>query len=429
MKTLITYIILVLASAQVYSQEYNVFIQDILRYSSGDISSALVEKYYSEASLYNRDLGLEFRSSVNHKFGEGFIEDDLGLSNLQTFYKTGVNWNILSEGYYDRRSKANQSKLKAQFEELNAIDQAKKESYYFQYAYASYYFEKKLIEYYDSRINLLKSKNPLFSSLREQGYFTNREVMDLEKRLDEALFQQDVLISSTQSFEAIFAVNLSYVTASGIYGFDELPHINLEELIFDLEYSNSLASKKQLNQSLISEPNFWTDNVRLNAYLYYNHQVSFNDDRRDYVSVGLSLAVPLSNSRKATSEKYASEVKYLDEMYDYELSNRKKEVLMLYQEYTYKQKQRLNTLADERKLKEKLRVLDLQKKSVNTNIPAIDASLLQDEYLAVQIETASLTKQMTQLLLKINLLLVDNSIEKYLVYKNENLIVNNSEVE
>ncbi len=412
-----------------YSQEYSVFIQDILSYSSGELSNSLVDKYYSEASLYNRDLGLEFRSSVNHKFGEGFIEEDLGLTNTQTFYKTGVNWNILSEGYYDRRAKADQSRLKAQFEQLNAIQQAKKESYYFQYAYASYYFEKKLIEYYDSRINLLKSKSPLFSSLREQGYFTNKELMDLEGRLNEALFQKDVLVSSTQSFEAIFSVNLSYVTASGIYGFNELPHINLDELIFDLEYSNSLASKKQLNQSLISEPGFWTDQVRLNAYLYYNHQVSFSDDRRDYVSAGLSLAVPLSNTRKVTHQKYTAEVKYIDEVYEYELSNRKKEVLMLYQEYTYKQKQRLNTIASERKLKEKLRVLDLQKKSVNTNIPAIDASLLQDEYLAVQIETASLTKQMTQLLLKINLLLVDNTIEKYLVYKNENFIVNLVEVE
>ena len=413
-----------------YSQEYSVFIQDILSYSSGDLSSALVDKYYSEASLYNRDLGLEFRSSVNHKFGEGFIEDDLGLANLQTYYKTGVNWNILSEGYYDRRTKADQSELKAQFEQLNAIEHAKKESYYFQYAYASYYFEKKLIKYYDSRINLLKSKTPLFSSLREQGYFTNKEVMDLEARLNEAVFQKDVLALSTQSFEAIFSANLSYVTASGIYGFDELPHINLDELIFDLEYSNSLASKKQLNQSLVSEPNFWTDQIRLNAYLYYNHQVSFSDDRRDYVSAGLSLAIPLSNSRKVTRQKYAAEVKYIDEVYKYELANRKKEVLMLYQEYTYKQKQRLNTLAAERKLKEKLRVLDLQKKSVNTNIPAIDASLLQDEYLAVQIETAGLTKQMTQILLKINLLLVDNSIEEYLVYKKEqHLIVNKSEVE
>ncbi len=417
-------------STQVHSQEYTVFIQDILSYSSGELSDALVDKYYSEASLYDRDLGLEFRSSVNHKFGEGFIEDDLGLTNLQTYYKTGINWNILSEGFYDRRSKADQSKLKAQFEQLNAIEQAKKEGYYFQYAYASYYFEKKLIEYYDSRINLLKSKNPLFSSLREQGYFTNREIMDLEGRLNEAVFQKDVLVSSTQSFEAIFAVNLSYVTASGIYGFDELPHINLDELIFDLDYSNSLASKKQLNQSLINEPNFWTDQVRLNAYLYYNHQVSFSDDRRDYVSAGLSLAIPLSNSRSVRQQKYNAEVKYIDEVYEYELANRKKEVLMLYQEYTYKQKQRLNTLASERKLQEKLRVLDLQKKSVNTNIPAIDASLLQDEYLAVQIETASLTKQMTQLLLKINLLLVDTSIEKYLVYKKEqHLIVNNSEVE
>ncbi|RNC85423.1 MAG: hypothetical protein ED557_01215 [Balneola sp.] len=414
---------------QAQAQEYNVFINDLLRFSSGNISSALVDKYYSEASLYNRDFGLEFRSSVNHKFGEGFIEDDLGLSNLQTFYKAGVNWNILSEGFYDRRLKANQSLLKAEFEELNALDQSKREGYYFQYAYASYYFEKKLIDYYDSRISLLRSKAPLFSSLREEGYFTNRELMDLEARMEEAQFQKDVLISSTQSFEAIFSVQLPYVTASGIYGFEELPHINLEELVFDLEFSPNLAKKKELNKALIEEPNFWSNNVRLNAHLYYNHQVSFSDDRRDYVSVGVSLAVPLSNSKKEIRQKYNSEVKYLDEVYEYELSNRKKEILMLYQEYTYKQKQRLNTIALEKKLAEKLRVLDLQKKSVNTTIPAIDASLLQDEYLAVQIETAGLTKQMTQLLLKINLLLVDSSIEKYLVYKTENLIVKNAEVE
>ena len=170
-------------------------------------------------------------------------------------------------------------------------------------------------------------------------------------------------------------------------------------------------------------PNFWKDEVQLSARLDYNHQVSFSNDRRDFVSAGLSLSIPLTRNSSHKKRSYQAEQKIFDEQYELELSNRKKELLMLYQEYAFKKKQRKNLMSKYDQVKESIRVLHLHKSSMNTDMPITDASLLHDNLALVEIELVDLSKQMTQLLLKMNLLLPDYSISNYLRFKNDELII------
>lgn len=410
-------------SAQEYSYEY--LLGQVLSFKTSSVESAKLKYLASEAEIVSNDFGLAFTSSVQHRFGEGFIEEDLTENNGQTFYRAGLRWDLLKDGWFQNRNTAGRLKIEAQLESLSLEEKQKAKSYYAQYAFTAYLFEKHLLKLYNQRFEQLKMKRPLFSTLKKQGYFTNEEGMDLDARIKEVTLQMDVLRSSTEAFELIF-INEEQepvFTFSKANSTHEMPEVEIYRLLNDLQESPALTLGREFNKQLVDRPNFWKDEVQLSARLDYNHQVSFSNDRRDFVSAGLSLSIPLTRNSSHKKRSYQAEQKIFDEQYELELSNRKKELLMLYQEYAFKKKQRKNLMSKYDQVKESIRVLHLHKSSMNTDMPITDASLLHDNLALVEIELVGLSKQMTQLLLKMNLLLPDYSISNYLRFKNDELII------
>ncbi len=406
------------------SSQGQYLINDILNYGNAEYSTTRAEEYYTEAALMRQNYGLSFNASAQHRFGEGFIEGDLTENNGQTFYKAGVSWDILKGGWLFNQSRADQFDLKAQLESLSEQKETKNRTYFAQYSYSAYVFDKWILDIYTSRENFLKSKKPLFSSLTRDGYFTNRENLELDARLTEVNYQIKNLSYSNQAFESIFGKPLP-VTNKSVYA---MPDIKITKLLEDLETSQSLIlivkSRKELNQ----QPNFWIEDVSVKASVNYNHQVSFTDSRRDFVSAGLTLSIPVYRNYGIRNQQFALANKKIDEEFDYEIANLKKELLMLYQEYAYKQKQLANTYSTIEILEEKIRVQTIQKVSVNSDLPTIDASLLKDDLYSVTIEQLSLSKQMVQLIVRMNTLIPDSEISEYLIYKPQEFMSSNKEV-
>ena len=66
------------------AQEYTMM-DYILDFGIPEESGARLDRLYYEQKSYAEDIGLNVHSMVNHRYGEGFIEEDLSLSNLQTY--------------------------------------------------------------------------------------------------------------------------------------------------------------------------------------------------------------------------------------------------------------------------------------------------------------------------------------------------------
>ncbi|MFV1884954.1 MAG: hypothetical protein ACMZ7B_10735 [Balneola sp.] len=418
-RIIITILFSVLLQAEISGQE---LIREILDFGASDYSQLIENEYALESEIYRNDYGLSFNVSAQHRFGEGFIEADLTENNAQTFYKAGFSWNLLKGGWYQNQSKADQLDLQAKLEAINSEKESKGRAYYAQYSLTAYLYDKLLLDVYLSREELLKTKQRVFSSLREEGYFTNQEVLELEKRRNEVSFQTKNISQSNQAFSSIFGNPLIFSKDEET----EIPVISISGILVDIDKSLILKSSLDAKKAINGEFAFWTEEVSINASLNYNHQVSFIDSRRDFVSAGVSISVPIHRNTGLKKQRYQLSNKKIDEEHFYLVVNLKKELLMLFQEYVYKEKQLANIISTTKILREKFRVQQIHKQSMNSELPATDASLLQDDLLSLKIEEISLRKQMMQILLKMNVLLPDNEITHYLEYTSPTLL---SEVE
>ncbi|MBO6524243.1 MAG: hypothetical protein JJ971_10490 [Balneolaceae bacterium] len=421
-RIIITILFSALIQTEISGQE---LIREILDFGASEKSQLIVNEYNVESEIYRNDYGLSFNASAQHRFGEGFIEADLTENNAQTFYKAGLSWNLLKGGWYQNQSKADQLDLIARLEAINSEKESKARAYYAQYSLTAYLYDNLLLDVYLSREELLKTKQRLFSSLRKEGYFTNQEVLELEKRRNEVSFQTKNISQSNQAFISIFGNPLIFSGDEEI----EIPSISIAEILNDIDQSQFLESSIDAQKRINKEPVFWAEEVIIKASLNYNHQVSFVESRRDFVSAGVSISVPVHRTTGLKKQKYQLANKKIEEEHLYLVANLKKELLVLYQEYVYKEKQLTNIISTTKILEEKFRVQQIHKQSMNSELPATDASLLQDDLLSLKIEEISLSKQMMQILVKMNVLLPDNEITHYLEYTSPVMLSAFEEVE
>lgn len=394
-------------------------LESVMDFQSINTTHSNIDKLYAESSILRRDLGLSLSASYNHRFGEGFIDNDLTGGSIEKYYKTGINWELLKAGWVQNRRLAETNDLRVELELLEQQVRDKQESYFAQFALTAYLFDREIHDIYQERAQLLSSKRPIYASLREEGYFTNEEVFSLNARFEEARLEKEILFQSNSSFENIFSEELTNFNYPYQVQETLMPGVDISAILRSFNDMEGQLKMVEMRKELIRAPSYVIYDMSLTASINYHHQTSFSDNTRDYVAMGVSLRMPLARNRRAVRDSYMAESKTLDESLQLEIKNRKKEMLMLYQEYSYKQKQLLNMKSSYTLLEDRIRVQQITKASVNTDVPEVDASLLQDDALAVLIEQVALKKQMHQLLLKMNLNLSSGNITDYLVYGEE----------
>ena len=75
------------------------FLSEVLRFQSDLQSIGFPDELVHKRNALQRELGLSLVSSVQHRFGEGLIEEDLSIQNLQTNYRAGIEWEIFRGGW------------------------------------------------------------------------------------------------------------------------------------------------------------------------------------------------------------------------------------------------------------------------------------------------------------------------------------------
>ncbi|MCG8373727.1 MAG: hypothetical protein MI700_09350, partial [Balneolales bacterium] len=248
-------------------------------------------------------------------------------------------WNILKNGWQQNRQSARRLAAQINYEQFEQAQNSKSNAYYAQFALLEYLFNKAGADVLRSRKEQIASKEPLFISLSNDGYLTSTQMLEYQSRADDIELQLRVLSESNDAFELIFEDELSTYLIPEFYQSTEIPEVDVQGIILAIDHSAAAQQQLHLQQQLIQKPSYWSHQVSLNASIYYNHQVSFSNERRDFTSVGVSLRVPLSTRHYSDKQAYIAANKELEEEQLLVTHNRKKEVLILHREYTLKQKQ------------------------------------------------------------------------------------------
>lgn len=204
----------------------------------------------------------------------------------------------------------------------------------------------------------------------------------------------------------------------------EIPILDTSRIFEVVEQSTILEQKLNLEQGLVDKPFSWDHKIRLTANITYYHQESFSNDRRDFTAAGLRLQIPLANQSLHQKAEYESTLTRLESQYEYEMLHRKRMLYSLISEYQRNRKS-LNDLRNDYQVINQLENTEyLERSSVNTDMPIIDLSLYTDDKLINKIHQYEIINQLFKLLIRIDLLLENNSIIDFVIYENnENSLI------
>lgn len=399
------------------------FLSEVLRFQSDLQSIGFPDELVHKRNALQREFGLSLVSSVQHRFGEGLIEEDLSIQNLQTNYRAGIEWEIFRDGWLSNSSEVSQLNLEIEFEKITDEERRQELISLNQISFIEYLFNKQIVEILLSRKESLYSKESLFRNLLREGYVTGNQWADFESRKNEIQFLLSILEESKNTFEIIFENELSTFSNISMHNL-EIPILDTSRIFEVVEQSTILEQKLNLEQGLVDKPFSWDHKIRLTANITYYHQESFSNDRRDFTAAGLRLQIPLANQSLHQKAEYESTLTRLESQYEYEMLHRKRMLYSLISEYQRNRKS-LNDLRNDYQVINQLENTEyLERSSVNTDMPIIDLSLYTDDKLINKIHQYEIINQLFKLLIRIDLLLENNSIIDFVIYENnENSLI------
>ena len=398
-------------SAQRY--EYSA-LTHLLRVESAGVSSTTFDIIDAERSVAMRDIGLYASASYSRRSSGGIFDLNDPLTQGRAYYNVGLDWEILKNGWYEQRNKAYQKNIEYQLATLSQFENERQEAYYIQFALLAYIFERNKAQLYIEREQELRLHIKQAEVLFKQAYIKKEDVLTLNSRLNEVELVSTNLNNSIHAFEEVFT---TYASMYGpLMGLSEhaIPSINIGAFLKKIDEDSNLKHINTLKGQLLERSTNWKNDVRFTASVDYNQQVSFDGVRRDFSSVRLAVRVPIRAMNRASRRLRNAQLSGFSEELDYELLNRKKEAITLHKEYVYKQKQIQNAHQTKQLLIERIRVQKLLMNSVDSSLEGEYGILTQDDVYAVESELLDLKHQLYKLLLKLNMLLPNGSIEEVL---------------
>jgi hypothetical protein len=400
------------------AQPYDV-LTDVFSFRSGSSSLGMTEELTFRQQAQYRDLGLSFVSSVQHRFGEGLIEEDLSILNLQTYYRAGVEWDIIKNGWLSNVSSAELLGTSIEFEKINQREREKQSNAVGQIAFVEYILNQVIIEKLYSRQHLLRSKERLFRNLLERGYVTGIQMADFDKRVSEVRVLTTITEQSIEGFEHIYADELALVNIPIIQEDIVIPEILIDQIMSAMDESTSSIQRLELEKELVGKPFTWSQQIRFTANLNYHLQESFSGERRDFTSVGLRLEITLTSQIPFLKNEYDATLSRIEAQHEVDLVNKKRAIFSLYNSYQ-SNRSALTALQSEFKIIEQAEAnLFIERSRVNTDMPANDLSLLGDDKLVNLIEQSQIIKSLIQLLIRMDIMLLDRSILEFIIYSED----------
>ncbi len=263
-----------------------------------DSTPKLTDLKVREAELERKqllnDIGLSFKASGN--YNTNAILDGENNEFITSRVRTELEWNILKNGYVDRRNSANQlsntiALLKLNQEEEDVILWRRK--YRLSYTYA---IHKELIHLCQMKSKYLNDYYDILSNLYQ------RKLINREKIIT---FGEAILINEREldNYQVLNETIKDSIFEE--YRYIRLPFMQLTNDVFNLE---GVAGNTDSLRIDIMEKEFkWYNDISLSIYANQNW-ISSNQNNRTYSAIGFRLRVPLKFGSKKELLKTKTEI-------------------------------------------------------------------------------------------------------------------------
>ena len=291
----------------------------------------------AEIALIASDRSLEAQGSHLNNFAGSLLEDD------GTFYKwrtnAGIGWNVLRDGMVAKKQRVKQKQLEWEAEKSIEDERIRKEAYQDLYASILYAFNQKKVEVIKNRLQILTQLYDVVHKLFYLRFVHWEEVLDVMSKKTE-----------TQLFLKNYSTYLSSVQLDSNMKQTDLLELPVFDLVYEKVQEQGLDTLAQFiamekRVQAVEHQFHWSKDVSLNAnmrYSYFQGGPGASYGQRDFLTGGLTFAVPLSFQKKERGQYKRAKVDRIKTDYQQYYEGMNNEVLNEYYEYQYALKQYVN---------------------------------------------------------------------------------------
>lgn len=381
---------------QIPTQQFQFYTDSISNFSSETFFSKTFFPFnnyedsllLTQKRLLHKDYGLSFRANGRYSARNAFVLTDDQNINTQLSVNAGIQWNVLKEGFFDRKWKEDHIDVQREINSLETQQQEAEKQYGLRYQHIIYEFNRRLEVEFTNQIGLLKLQLDVYYALYYEHLVSYQDILALKKKMDAIDTQLQQITSFNEQYEykttASTTFGLFDIAIDDVVNYYNTHHNN--EKLLSLKNEQLALQKKKKNLA------------KLNLFIQYQAQQSLQQQVQYTPMVGFNFSVPLQ--RKVNPEHLNYESEIIKEFYTITQENTIKEIHVNYKEFVFKLKQFKDLYYNFQLQKEKLLTVKFTKQYAKAS--TVIASLQHiNEMMVIQTEAISLLSQLYLKALKI----------------------------
>ena len=357
-----------------------------------------------QRELLKRDKGLALTGSYLENFNPDIADLNDNLVYNRKF-QAGINWNILKNGFFDRKVDVKLIEDRIEREKLRNESNSQSSHYLKRFDQTIYIFNK-------AKLKLLNDRE---ESLQKQ-YALLLELVALKKLPKQDLLKIEGRLSELQSLKQVYGSYNAYLNEK-----EDSLSLSLDNLaLIDLDYNSIFKliesqTKEILGNNTFSNYYKWYHQIGLKANLKYNYYDLIGNSNRDYWSTGVNLTIPLFRQTKLKNEIIEEKWKYDNERLSNSRSDLHEEVLNVAYEFRYKLKQFVGFYQKRKIVEERLRIENVKVRLGDRYVDPMGGLNLVDDIVKIDIELIDLLQNLYLKALKIQSKIAFSKIEDVIV--------------
>lgn len=296
------------------------------------IDNYIADLKHKEAEYYRKDYGIGLNAGFLHNPSGG--EQDFDNIIYRSRFITDVGWDILRSGYVHNRLRAQIAENEKNIALIENKEIRKNAGFAILWNYVIYQFNLQKIKVLDDRMSLAEDKIEAVKKL----YFLNKvDETELLKHL-ESIAEIRSMYRVYQDFNHQLEEEYKFENTDSL----KLPLIDIKYN----EIERFLSGKKEdsivfYEKENIDLKNKFINEISLRTSLRYSYYdlVTANPSSRDFVSLGVSLGIPLNFNHKVKKEWIDLQKESVEYIPEKEKIGLQKSILTNYYEFRYKLKQ------------------------------------------------------------------------------------------
>lgn len=357
--------------------EFLVQIDALFGYVFTDADTLSEQLWDEKIKSVERDFGLNLSARYTHN---GDLIDDVLEPGSR--WRAGLEWDVLEDGWLDRKQKKEQLKNEQKLFELERDLKSRVRNYPFIYNKIIYTFNQEKIKLLNRRIPYLESWLDVLTDLYFIHDVKYTEVLDVRKKLEES----KSLLHSYQSYNQIFKHRVQQDTL--ILEATMLPilDIDMDEILGDTiheQLMNQIVETRKQAMMLGDDENKLP---RLKLFGNYNVQSQNFRYNRSYGTLGAQFNMPLDFNKKEKKRIQYLEGEVIEDKANFAIYNNVRELLNLYTEYSFNMKKYIEFLHKKVRLQELLRIERVLLEYDKRGHSALSALNYQDMIIAMDLE-------------------------------------------